>query len=293
MKLNRVLLFSLLLCFVFPLLSNADQLEDAKAAIKNEDFEKAYELLSPLAEGSNAEAQTILGALYVNGQGVEKDLTKGMSWIMKAATQGYEAARVRALNLCLELGKDGDAAAIYNVGYMCLNGWGGKQDANDCIEWLKTAATLGHIKSATVLSSIYTKGSFGITPDKEKASYFSDLAAGFTAGIDGTWTGTVPGGMGGQPMTLTYNFKRDGDILTGATSGAPGLWTPIRDGKVDGTKISFAVDVEFNKMKTTINYNGVLIGNDLKLSFANDMGGGFGGPGGGAPPITFIAKRVN
>lgn len=290
MKLNRVLLFSLLLCFVFPLLSNADQLEDAKAAIKNEDFEKAYELLCPLAEESNVEAQTLLGTLYVNGKGVEQDITKGLSLIMKAGTQGYEAARVRALNLCLELGKDGNPTAIYNVGYMCLNGWGGKQDANDCIGWLETAASLGHIKSATVLSSIYTKGSFGIAPDKEKASYFSDLAAGFTAGIDGTWTGTVPGTMGGQPMTLTYNFKRDGDTLTGATSGEPGLWTPIRDGKVDGTKISFACDVEFNKMKMTINYTGVLLGNELRLSYKNDMSGGFGG---GAPPqTTLIARRV-
>lgn len=289
MRLNRILLFSLLICFVFPILSNADQLEDAKAAVENEEFQKAYELLSPLAEENNAEAQTLLGNLYVNGNGVGQDITKGLSLIMKAGTQGYEAARVQALNLCLELGKDGDAAALYNVGYMCLNGWGGKPDPNDCIEWLKTAAILGHIKSANWLSSIYTKGSFGIIPDKEKVSYFSDLAAGFTAGIDGIWTGTVPGAMGGQPMTLTYKFKRDGDILTGATSGAPGLWTPIRDGKVDGTKISFAVDVEFNKMKMTINYNGVLVGNDLKLSYKNDMGGGFGGE---APPITFITKRV-
>jgi TPR repeat protein len=185
MKLNRFLLFSLLLCFVFPVLSNAEQLEDAKAAVENKDFEKAYELLCPLAEEDNAEAQTILGSLYINGQGVEKDITKGLSWIMKAATQGYELARVRALNLCMDIAKQGDAAAMYNVGYMCLNGWGGEQDANDCIEWLETAAKLGHIRSAKVLSQIYTKGSFGITPDEEKASHWSDLATAFAAGFDG------------------------------------------------------------------------------------------------------------
>jgi hypothetical protein len=295
MKLNRLLLFSLLLCFVFPILSNADQLEDAKAAIESEDFEKAYELLCPLAEESNPEAQTILGTLYINGQGVEKDDTKGLSWIMKAATQGYEAARVRAFNLCLELGKQGDAVAIYNVGYMCLNGWGGEQDTNDCIELLKTAAILGHIRSANVLSQIYTKGSFGITPDKEKASYFSNLATAFAAGIGGTWTGTFSGGMGGQPMTVTYNFKGDGGTLTGTVSGGPGQWIPIKDGKIDGTNISFAVDVEFNEMKWTNKYTGVLLGDELKLSFTTEMGGGggFGGPGGGAPPqTTFIAKRI-
>jgi hypothetical protein len=295
MKLNRILLFSLLICFVFPILSHADQLEDAKAAIENKDFEKAYELLCPLAEGSNAEAQTILGALYINGQGVEKDITKGLSLIMKAGTQGFEPARIRAFNLCMELGKQGDATAIYNVGYMCLNGWGGEQDPNDCIQWLETAAKLGHIRSGNVLSQIYTKGMFGITPDKEKASYWSDMAAAFAIGVDGTWTGSFSG-MGGQPMQMTYNFKKEGDTLTGTVSGEPGQWIPIKDGKIDGTKISFAFDVEFNNMKWINKYTGVLLGNELNLSFSTDMGGGggFGGPpGGGAPPQTsFIARRV-
>jgi hypothetical protein len=295
MKLNRILLFSLLICFVFPILSHADQLEDAKAAIENKNFEKAYELLCPLAEGSNAEAQTILGALYINGQGVEKDITKGLSLIMKAGTQGFEPARIRAFNLCMELGKQGDATAIYNVGYMCLNGWGGEQDPNDCIQWLETAAKLGHIRSGNVLSQIYTKGSYGITPDKEKASYWNDMAAAFAIGVDGTWTGSFSG-MGGQPMQMTYNFKKEGDTLTGTVSGEPGQRIPIKDGKIDGTKISFAFDVEFNNMKWINKYTGVLLGNELNLSFSTDMGGGggFGGPpGGGTPPQTsFIARRV-
>jgi hypothetical protein len=295
MKLNRILLFSLLICFVFPILSHADQLEDAKAAIENKNFEKAYELLCPLAEGSNAEAQTILGALYINGQGVEKDITKGLSLIMKAGTQGFEPARIRAFNLCMELGKQGDATAIYNVGYMCLNGWGGEQDPNDCIQWLETAAKLGHIRSGNVLSQIYTKGMFGITPDKEKASYWNDMAAAFAIGVDGTWTGSFSG-MGGQPMQMTYNFKKEGDTLTGTVSGEPGQRIPIKDGKIDGTKISFAFDVEFNNMKWINKYTGVLLGNELNLSFSTDMGGGggFGGPpGGGTPPQTsFIARRV-
>jgi hypothetical protein len=299
MRLKRFLLFPLLLCFVFPVLSNAEQLEDAKAAIDNKDFEKAYELLCPLAEEDNAEAQTILGSLYINGQGVEEDITTGLSWIMKAATQGYDVARVRALNLCMDIARQGDTAAMYNVGYMCLNGWGGEQNANDCIEWLETAAKLGHIRSGNVLSQIYSKGSFGITPDEEKASHWSDMAAGFAAGFDGRWTGSFPG-MGGQSMTVIFNLKEEGDTLTGTVSGAPGQWIPIKDGKIDGTHISFSVEREFNKMKTTNKYTGILLGNELKLSFTPEMAGGFGGPrgapgrpGGGGPPQTsFIAERV-
>jgi hypothetical protein len=287
MKLGRLLLFSLLLCFVFPIVSNADQLEDAKAAIENKEFKKAQELLTPLAINNNAEAQTLLGALYINGQGVEKDETKGLSLIMKAATQGYGPARQRALNLHVDLAKQGDATAMYNVGYMCLHGWGGEQDANECLEWLETSAKLGHTRSAKVLSSIYTKGSFGITPDKEEASYWRNMVE---ARIDGTWTGTFAG-MGGQPMTITYRFKSDGDTLTGTASGMPGQWVDIKEGRIDDKNISFAVDREFNEMKTTNRYTGVLMGNELKLSFIPEMGGG-GGPGFQPPLTTFIAKRI-
>jgi TPR repeat protein len=82
---------------VLPTLSFADQLEDAKASIQDEDYNKSYELLLPLGEENNAEAQFLLGSLYINGQGVEKDDTKGLSWIMKSARQGYSEARSSAL----------------------------------------------------------------------------------------------------------------------------------------------------------------------------------------------------
>ena len=108
MNFFRFTLFFLLLCFVFPLASSADQLEDAKTAIKNEDFKKAFELLSPLAEEENAEAQTYLGAMYVNGQGVEKDFNKGMALIMKAASQDYKPAKLSAFKLCIDLANQGE-----------------------------------------------------------------------------------------------------------------------------------------------------------------------------------------
>jgi TPR repeat protein len=179
MRLYRLFCFSLLLCFVFPNLSYADQLEDAKAAIQNEEFKKARKLLRPLAKENNAEAQFFLGALYINGQGVKKNDTEGLSWLMKAARQGYPEARFRALSICLDLANQGDATSMYNLGYMCLEGWGGEQDTNVCIAWLETAAKFGHARSAKVLSEIYSEGKFGITPDEEKASYWSRLSEAF------------------------------------------------------------------------------------------------------------------
>ena len=70
----------------------------------------------------------------------------------------------------------GEPVAMYNAGYMCIKGWGGKQDPNTCVRLIEKAAEAGHVKSAKVLVGIYSKGKFGITPNKEKASYYSTLA---------------------------------------------------------------------------------------------------------------------
>jgi hypothetical protein len=110
------------------------------------------------------------------------------------------------------------------------------------------------------------------------------------ADIDGTWTGEFAGGMGGEPMTLTYKFKGDGATLTGTASGGPGQWIPIRDGKINGDNISFIVDVDFQGMKMTFNYKGVLKGDEIGLTFTTEMEGG---PGmGAAPPQSFTVKRA-
>ncbi|MBN2246437.1 MAG: sel1 repeat family protein [Candidatus Aminicenantes bacterium] len=288
MKFYRTTYFFLLICFLFSLISNADQLEDANASIKNGDYKKASELLLPLAEENNPEAQTLLGALYLNGQGVEKDFDKGMALIMKAAKQGFTPARIQAFRLCLDLAKEGDTGSMYNVGYMCLNGWGGGEyDTDVCLRWMENAGKMGHEKSAKILARIYREGMFGVTPDEEKANYWNNLQAAFTAGIDGKWKGSIPGMMGGAPMDRSYEFRTDGNILTGTTVGYGGNKIEIKDGKVDGNNLSFTVESEFQGRKNTVNYTGVFLGDTIKLTFTSNMG-----PRGASPPTTFDAKRV-
>jgi len=222
MKLNISLILAFLLCFVFPILSIAGQLEDANTAIRNGDFKKAYELLLPLGEENNAEAQFLLGSMYINGQGVEKDDTQGLSWIMKSARQGYDQAKSSALGIYFELANQGDASAMYNLGYMYLHGWGGEQDTDIGIGWLERAAKNGHVHSAKVLSGIYAEGKFGITPDEDKASFWSNLSVESASGIDGTRSreATV---QGGPPTKYTFDsdaqeYKPDKVIITGDSS---------------------------------------------------------------------------
>ena len=70
MKFDRSVFIALLLCVVFPLVSNADQLEDANAAIENKDYEKALELFrSKSACNQNDSAVRVLmtGVPIVHG----------------------------------------------------------------------------------------------------------------------------------------------------------------------------------------------------------------------------------
>jgi hypothetical protein len=88
-------------------------------------------------------------------------------------------------------------------------------------------------------------------------------APAFAADIDGKWTGSIdtPGGA----MTITYTYKADGANLTGNSLGPDGSPLPIKNGKVDGNKISFAQDIDFGQGPITFNYTGVVSPTELKL----------------------------
>jgi TPR repeat protein len=246
MKLCRLLGLSFLVCFVFPVWAYGDRLEEAKAAVQNENFEKAFELLRPLAEENNAEAQFLLGSLYINGQGVEKDDTKGITWVMKAAGQGYAEARSHAINICLDLANQGDTTAMYNLGYMCLQEWGGERDPNVCTEWLERAAESGHERSAKVLSGIYAKGKFGISPDEEKASYWRHLPAAFAAVTDGTWSGESPD-QGGLPADFTYDSDAEEWILEDTIVTGQRLLSSLKMEGIRAEEIKFEI---FNSLNS-------------------------------------------
>jgi hypothetical protein len=104
-------------------------------------------------------------------------------------------------------------------------------------------------------------------------------APAFAADIDGKWTGSIdtPGGA----MAINYTFKADGAKLTGSTTGPDGAAIPIKNGKVDGNKISFTLDLDFGQGAMSFNYTGVVSPTELKLhSSFMDM------------PIDFTLKKA-
>ncbi len=61
------------------------------------------------------------------------------------------------------------------------------------------------------------------------------------ADLTGKWTGTIKTPDGSE-LPVTYNFKADGNKLTG-TAESPQGTVPIDDGKIDGDKFTFKVNV--------------------------------------------------
>jgi hypothetical protein len=73
------------------------------------------------------------------------------------------------------------------------------------------------------------------------------IAAPQKSAVEGRWQGSMNTANG--PLTLTYNFKTKGQVLTGTEeSRSPAFSRPISEGRVSGDKISF---------KTTVNGNSI------------------------------------
>ena len=98
--------------------------------------------------------------------------------------------------------------------------------------------------------------------------------AAWAADVTGVWTGTISGGDG--EYALTYTFKQDGQKLTGTISG-PTDPLPIQDGKVEGDKISFWVQVDMGGNVVKFTSAGTIKGDEISITTTNDAGMDLGG----------------
>lgn len=98
--------------------------EKGKEAYDNENCEEAVTYFKEAAEQGYAKAQFYFGACYLDGCGIEQDLTEAIKWWQKAATQG-------------------DAKAQFNLGFCYKIGYGVEQDLAKAIQWLQKATEQG------------------------------------------------------------------------------------------------------------------------------------------------------
>ena len=89
-------------------------------------------------------------------------------------------------------------------------------------------------------------------------------APALAADVDGKWTGAVstPGG----DIEVAFEFKSDGTMLTGTTTSPDGATVMIKDGKIDGEKITFLVSLDFGGMALDINYSGMVSPAEIKMT---------------------------
>ncbi len=97
---------------------------------------------------------------------------------------------------------------------------------------------------------------------------FSTLAlaiAAYAADVSGKWQWQMPGTASRTPYTLTV--KQDGANLTGVLNTGENE-TPIRDGKVNGDRVSFVVARTFGNREMALTYSGRVIGDEIVFKVA-------------------------
>lgn len=114
-------------------------IEEIDQALSSGNFEKAFQLLKPLAEGGHPRAQNGMGMLFDGGLGVPQDFTKAVKWYRLSAKQGY-------------------AKAQFNLGVMYAKGEGVPHNAEKAAHWYLQAAEQGHAFAQHNLALMYRSG---------------------------------------------------------------------------------------------------------------------------------------
>lgn len=84
------------------------------------------------------------------------------------------------------------------------------------------------------------------------------VAAAQDAAVTGRWQGAMMTANGS--ITLTYNFKAKGDVLTGTGETPAGL-QQVTEGKVKGSQISFKTEINGH----VIDHQGTISGDTILL----------------------------
>ena len=152
------------------------------------------------AEAGDAEAQRILGGMYVTGLGVPQDAAEAVAWYRRAAEQGDATAQnnlgamyaeglgvpqdaAEAVAWYRRAAEQGDATAQSNLGGMYEQGLGVPRDAAEAVTWYRRAAEQGHTRAQYNLGGMYIEG-LGVPPDDVEAHMWLTIAASRSTGAE-------------------------------------------------------------------------------------------------------------
>lgn len=133
--------------------------EEGEAAFDRGDFATAFKEFKTWAEKGDWQAQSNLGSLYEQGQGVAADEAESVKWYQKAADQGHAGAQ-----------------RVMGVRYV-KGEMGVEKDIKKGLKLLKKSANNDNVKAQFALGSFYYTGEAGVEIDKSEAAKWWTMAA--------------------------------------------------------------------------------------------------------------------
>ncbi len=121
------------------------------------DVTKGVSLIRNAASQGNSLAQGQLGYLYSHGIGVVADDKESFQWSRKAAMQGHIVSQ-------------------YNVAADFYKGRGIAEDKTEATKWFRKAANQGHLGAQASMGRAYYKG-YGVSQDYAEAAMWYEKAA--------------------------------------------------------------------------------------------------------------------
>jgi len=125
---------------------------------RDKNFTDALQILTEASQGGSADAGYLLGIMYEEGWGIEKDPKLAITFFKAGAIQKHVPSMARV-------------ADAYRDGYAV------DKDVEKSIDMIKGAATGGHVASMTKLGQWYEKGINGCEENTATAIEWFDKAA--------------------------------------------------------------------------------------------------------------------
>jgi len=136
-------------------LSAGADLASAQRAYQEEDYATAVKESTPLAAQGNADAQLLLGRMYLMGEGVSKDTDQAIKWFKASDAQGNTDAQFML-------------GSIYLLP---------QKDVAEGVKWMRLSAEHGNQDAQYLLGKVYAQGLQGLPRDPVQAEMWLSLAA--------------------------------------------------------------------------------------------------------------------
>ncbi len=168
---------------------NESDYSEGVKAYKNNDFEKALALFHKSAEKGNPAAMNYIGIIYLNGNGVQKNIDEALKWYEKGSKAGmlYSSRNIantffngkevqkdykRALEYYHKAAAKGDTHSMIRIAYLNKEGFGTEKNLDEAMKWYKKAADRGDKIGLTGIGLVYAlKGE-----DSKAFSYLKEAA---------------------------------------------------------------------------------------------------------------------